>query len=377
VPTNERDLAPIGLDDGAADGAFAHYRRAQEHTRDPDTSRARDEYVLARDLDPMPWRATTRAHDAVVAAASAPGAILCDVESFFRAASPDSSIGREWMDDHVHFSVEGQALFARALLETFVAMDGPLHVDRARLDALPDDASYSRALGRSPYTDYVAATRVRSLFEIPFMRANNEVAATRARQRADSLLTAMSDDDRRVVSEWRDPRLHGATDRPLTMMIAIDRMRRGDYASAEPLLRSARATVPEVSLWRLQLTWFLVTCRRHTIDAPTDVDRELCADAVRTGELLTRFGHDDSPEVNRFLGLAYNLAGQHDRAVSRLEGTVPDAHGADRWEVVRTLLDSYGQLGREDDARALLRRAAEDPTLSEAVRQLLEQYGPR
>src|SRR5206468_5174668 len=66
------------------------------------------EYARARDLDTMPWRATSAAEDAAREAARE-GGILCDMESAFRADSPGGAVAWELMDDHVHFSLRGQA----------------------------------------------------------------------------------------------------------------------------------------------------------------------------------------------------------------------------------------------------------------------------
>lgn len=162
VPTNERDLAPIGQEPdpprpegqrerfkrllaaaetaGAAvdrvaslreaiglysDSARAHYLLAQTLTALGRPEEARPEYVAARDLDTMPWRATSAARKAILAAA-AKGAVLCDMEAAFREASPGGAIGWELMDDHVHMSLRGQALFAETLLDTMAKLPDPL-----------------------------------------------------------------------------------------------------------------------------------------------------------------------------------------------------------------------------------------------------------
>ena len=70
----------------------------------------------------MPWRAPT-AHNAVIrAVAKEHGAVLADVEAAFAEAAPAQGVGWEWMVDHVHFSVAGQALLARTVLHSVAAL---------------------------------------------------------------------------------------------------------------------------------------------------------------------------------------------------------------------------------------------------------------
>jgi tetratricopeptide (TPR) repeat protein len=378
VPTNERNLAPIGRDvpveelraaeellatDPAAaepaaarviashpDHARAHFVRAQALTALDRPDEAAPEYVTARDLDRMPWRATTAARQAVLAAAAGPGATLCDMETAFRAASPGGSIGEELMDDHVHMTVAGQALFARTVVRAMTGLPAPLHVDPAAADALPDGEQYAQRLGRSVYTDYVAANRIRSLFKIPFMRENNGERAAHAEDVCNRLQAAMSDVDREAVERWRDPALHGATDRPLTWIVGLYRMESGDYAAAAELFRTARQSVPTVSLWRLELTWLLLGCRRHVLPEPEGEDALLCREAVAIGEILDRLGAEENADVLRYLGLAYHLAGDFPQAIRCLERSLALAGGVSNQEAVAALADAYRQTGRPEDA---------------------------
>jgi hypothetical protein len=381
VPTNERGLAPIGRDGDlpeleeasallASDPAGAERAARRVVERHPDHARARfvlaralarlsrpgeaaAEYVQARDLDRMPWRATTAARRAVLAAAGE-GGVLCDMEGAFREASPGGAIGAELMGDHVHMTVAGQALFARTIVRAMEDLPPPLRVEAAAADSLPGDEWYEARLGRTIYTDYVAASRIRSLFEIAFMAENNPEAAARAERACDSLRAAMTDVDRKALERWRDPALHGATDRPLTWVVGVYRMDGGDYATAADLFRSARESVPTVSLWRLELTWLLLDCRRHLLSEPEAEDVRLCREAVAIGELLDRLGRRESEDVLRYLGLAYHLAGRFPEAARCLERALEIGGPFDGPEPVAALADCYRRTGREEEARRLL-----------------------
>jgi tetratricopeptide (TPR) repeat protein len=409
LPTNERGLAPIGVDAPApeavrdafdaalagarerlADDPEAAIRMAREAVRlhgehagarfvlgralaaAGRDAAAAAEYVAARDLDPMPWRATTPLQDAVRAVAKESGAVLCDVEAAFRVRSPGGATGWELLDDHVHLSLAGQAAFARSLLRTLQEMDGPLRVDPDAVEALPPWEEYARRVGWSVYTNHVAATRIRALLGIPFFRRNNEAAYERADARCREQLASMSELDRRAVERWRDPALHGATDRPLTSVVGVYRMEAGDWAAAAPLFANARLCVPTVSLWRLEANWNLLTCRRHLLEKPTRDDRLLANETVEIGRVLRRFGGAGRPEVERFVGLAENLLGDHAAAAAALETAMAETRGDPEWDVVRTLADSYVQLGRKDDARRVLTAAARREETAAAARELLD-----
>jgi len=402
VPTNERDTAPIGsseidsdrmaaLEEAAGlveedparaeaaaraildrdgDLAPAHYVLARALTARGRHEEALEHYVRARDLDPMPWRSNSAARQAILAAGEE-GAVLCDMESAFREASPGDAIGWELMDDHVHMSLAGQALFARTILRTLSGFQGRLHVDAAQSEALADWPAWAAGMGRSIYTDYVAAARIRSLLAIQFMRQNNEAAYRRFDRVCQSQLDSMSDVDQRALERWRDPELHGATERPLTYVVGAYRYGDGDYETAQRLFRSAIATVPTVSSWRLQLTWYVLQCRRHLADEPTPEDIRLCREAIAIGEMLKTFGHSSDTDVLRYLGLAYNLAGNYEAAIGNLEASMVGVQAENAWEVTAALADSYVQAGRPAQARSLLERAMRDPAQADRARTLL------
>ncbi len=415
VPTNERGLAPIGVDVEPAlppgtrsvfhdrlasaeqaltanpgdtaqlareslrlwdQSARAHFILGQALTELGVHAEARDEYVKARDLDTMPWRATSAAQEiahAAAAAAANAGAVLCDMEAAFRAASPGGAIGWELMDDHVHMSLRGQALFASTIASTLTSMPEPLHVERGDLDGLAGWDSYAQRLGHSVYSDYLAATHLRTLFDIPFMRRGNPAALERYDGLCRSLIAGMSQIDSTAVERWHDPTLHGATERPVEFVVGLYRMAAGDYAAAAPLFQVAQMSVPVLSLWSLELTWRQLTCNRHLHEEPTPQDGQLAQQAIRIGDLLARNNGAGNPQLLRYLGLAYNLVGDHASAIACLEKVVRTESGGEGWEVVAALADSYQQLGQTDAARGVLSRATQDPAMATAAQQMLQR----
>lgn len=413
VPTNERGMAPVGEDslDGlsaekrerfaslldqaagstdaeeqitllreavgiAPDHALAHFKLARALEEAGRAEDAVAQYVLARDLDTMPWRATTTADTAIRAAAKG-GAVLCDMVAAFRNDSPGGTIGWELMDDHVHMSMRGQALWAETILHEMQNLPEPLSVPADAASALSDWNAYADRLGRNIYNDYVVANRVKKLFSISFMRRNNEDVRERFEKLCDALRSQMSPRDLEAVDKWQDPELHVTNHRPITFVVGYYRMADGDYETAERLFRNARASTSRVSKWRLQLTWYLIKCHRHMQREPTDEDRMLCREAVQVGELLVKFSGVKDLEAQAYLGCVYNLVGNHKAAEYYLNEAVMAARGGEGWDAVRALADSLIHLGNYDRARKLLTLAQRDAEMQEAAKRMLDDLNAK
>lgn len=407
LPTNERGLAPVGADvapdvgpqeaarfeallargrdatdpQEAADAlreaielygknAESHFLRARALERLGRDAEAHVEYLAARDFDTMPWRATSGAN-AIARSMAEKGSTLCDMEAAFRAASPHNAIGWELLDDHVHMSVEGQVLFARTLATTMTQLPMPLSVDADRLALLPDAEAFIARAGRNAFTDYEVAWRMTTLFDIPFLARSNPEARQTWHERCDGLRSTMSDLDRLALQQWRDPGLHLSKERPLCFVAGYNHLMAGDYAGALPLLESARASLAKVSLWRLQLGWYIIKCRRALHPTPTDEDRAICQETLEIGRLLEKFVGFPDPQGPMYLGLVYHAVGAYPRAIAMLDDTVRFVRGAEGAEAVYALADSLIKTGDRGRARKLLNLALKDEDFAETARELL------
>ena len=138
----------------ASEHAWLWYLQGRALERLGRDAQAQRAFRKARDLDTMPWRAPT-AHNAVIrAVAKEHGAVLADVEAAFAAAAPAQGVGWEWMVDHVHFSVAGQALLARTVLHSVAELQA---ID---LGLLRSAEAYRRALGDLPVERMVAYNKM-------------------------------------------------------------------------------------------------------------------------------------------------------------------------------------------------------------------------
>ena len=78
------------------------------------------------------------------------------------------------------------------------------------------------------------------------------------------------------------------------------------------------------------------------------------------------------PRVLRYLGLA--LAGEHRAAIAALEPVAGSSTGAEGWEVLYPLADSYVRAGQKEAARRVLDAARQDPEVGESALGLLRQF---
>jgi len=328
-------------------------------------------YVEAQDLDTMPWRAPAACNDSVRRAADA-GAALCDLQAVFRRNSPGGAIGWELMDDHVHPALAGQALIARTWLHAMTRLPGPLHVDPARVERLPGDEAYAGRLGANLYDRYGVAHRMRSLLEAPFYRRNNEAALHRFEAICAEYESRMSPPVLDASRRWQDPHIHRGGLRPIAGMVGQALMGAGDYAAADPLLTVARNQVPPYSVWNLEFTWSALQCRRHLRTAPLPEDLALARELLEHGETFRRVTGITPPAMRSYLGLTYNLLDQHERAIEHLGEAVRYVQGPEGLEVVQALVDSLLKTHQRDRAIHLLQMPVRDPQLREACRAMLD-----
>ncbi|HUI10305.1 MAG TPA: SGNH/GDSL hydrolase family protein, partial [Bacteroidota bacterium] len=108
----------LAIDSLRGDAAYA-LARCLDGTGDK--SGARAEYIRARDLDQLRFRASTDFNDAIREAARPPDVAVVDMEALFAGASADSIVGTELIFEHLHPTARGAFLMAKAYAH---AMEG-------------------------------------------------------------------------------------------------------------------------------------------------------------------------------------------------------------------------------------------------------------
>jgi tetratricopeptide (TPR) repeat protein len=106
---SEFNLA-ISNDSSRAD---AHYRRARCLESLGRLVDAKREYVLARDLDQLRFRASSDFNAVIREAASGPGIYFASLEDTLASKAKDGIIGNDFILEHLHPRLEGSFLFAK------------------------------------------------------------------------------------------------------------------------------------------------------------------------------------------------------------------------------------------------------------------------
>lgn len=336
------------------DHARAHYLLGRALLAQSKNVEASGSFQKAIDLDPMPWRCIGPCNDALRDAAEQGGAIFCDTRKAFREASPHGCIGWELMDDHVHPTLIGQALIARSIVQTMTKVKGPLTVDGDAYKGLPSNEELAKRLGDNLYDRYGVAYTIRKLMEIPFFRETNPSALERFEGQERDYESKMTPDVLKAARQWQDPRTHPGIQRPISAMVGLVMIQRGDFKAAEPLYAVARKAVPDYSTASLEYDYFTLVCRERVQGGLTDEDRSIAERAIERGKFMLPRGVSESGMVERYVGRLYQLRGDWDAAIPFLLASRPKVGGTDLVAVDQALIMSYRRTGRMDQAKKLV-----------------------
>jgi lysophospholipase L1-like esterase len=415
LPANERDLAPIGaqpplplelnaaamwqehmaagrkLANSDAAASLAEFRKAEAifgrsaalqyviaqslaALNRPEEAAAA--YKLAREWDPMPWRSLPSMNDAIRRVA-ANCAMLCDLQAEFAAHSAGGVPDWSLMDDHVHPSLAGQALTARAWLRTLASekllgLNPDTPIDALGPAQIRPWEGYAARLGDNVYDRYGVAHRMLSLLSAPFYRANNEAALARFTKICADHEAAMSPSVLAAVQRWQQPSAHTQYHRPITSFVAQALMAEGNFTAADRLFLIAADNVPTYHLWGLEFTWNALQCRRRLRPAPLAEDLALAQRIVDRGEVFMAVTRVQPPPIVQYVGLAHHVLGHHAKAADCLGEVVKFVVNVEGMDVVAALADSLVKTGRREDARRLLSMPQSNPELAAACRDMLQ-----
>ena len=404
LPVNERGLAPLGVFDDAALATPDRTRLEAINRRadslidfgvgalQPDlewaTKTAPDDarawWLLARaldesgkptealagfqravDLDPMPWRATSSQNDAIRAAAATGADCLADVQAAFRAQSPEGATGWEFMVDHVHMSIEGEALAARAIVDAMATIpDARVRLSSDALARVRPTASYVESLGASDFEHYAVAYRMSRLFELPFFADTNAHAQRLMDDRLRALDARMTPDESRAADAWRDPKINPGYTNPISAYLGRVYHDAGRYAAAAPCFRVAMNSFSPYTQRRLEFATLWLDSLRRAHGSLSDESLAAARDAAAQGQAmlaLPDFAAD--PITQRFTGKLELLVGAPDRAIGHLlaaRASMMDPYT--RTEIDMDLIDCSLALRRPQEAVDLITRVLDAGT---------------
>ena len=311
--------------------------------RDAQAQRA---FRKARDLDTMPWRAPT-AHNAVIrAVATEHGAVLADVEAAFADAAPAQGVGWEWMVDHVHFSVAGQALLARTVLHSVAGLEA---ID---LGLLRNAEAYRRTLGDLPVESVVAYNKMGAMLAQAPLHQYNGHNARYLKQLAAMEGQRLSLGERRGVELWIDQGRQG----PLVLAVADQLFTERDFARAQVYYAAALREVPFTrrGLWAaVQWGW----CIKMQGMALTDGQRDEVRVALEQAGFLAHDPAVGASFVDFVKGQLYHLLEERDPALLHLERAflVEDFRRRYGLSLFQALAFELVWAGRVEDAREYAR----------------------
>ena len=311
--------------------------------RDAEAQRA---FRKARDLDTMPWRAPT-AHNAVIrAVAKEHGVVLADVEAAFVNAAPAQGVGWEWMVDHVHFSVAGQALLARTVLYSVAGLQD---ID---LGLLRSAEAYRRDLGDLPVERVVAYNKMGAMLAQAPLHQYNGHNARYLKQLAAMEGQRLSLGERRGVEQWIEQERQG----PLVLAVADQLFTERDFARAQVHYAAARREVPFTrrGLWAaVQWGW----CIKMQGMMLTDGQRDEVGVALKQAGFLAHDPAVGVAFVDFVKGQLYHLLAEHDSALLHLERTFGDEDFRRRYalSLFQALAAELVWAGRVEDAREYAR----------------------
>ncbi len=333
--------------------ARARFLLGQVLARADEPALARTAFLEARDLDTMPWRPISLTEQAIRNTALTKGAILCDIAEIFRRESPDGASGWELLDDHVHLSLSGQALAARAMVGAMVNLAAPLQLGPDQLVLVDDDEIYARDLGVNFYDDYRVNHTLRVLFDVPFMKKTNPQARAvfteLCRESEDQMAAPVLE----AAREWQTFKPHAGGLRPLTGMVARVLLREGRIEEALELYDIAARQVPDYTSWYLEYVYFALACRQR-IDGVLDAeDLAAAAEAIAQGEFLLARGYSESGLTERYTGRLHQLRDEWAEAIPFLLAARPKMQAEDLVATDQALILSYLKTGQQNKALAL------------------------
>ena len=310
--------------------------------RDAEAQRA---FRKARDLDTMPWRAPI-AHNAVIrAVAKEHGTVLADVDAAFVDAAPVRGVGWEWMVDHVHFSVAGQALLARTVLHSIAGLEA---ID---LGLLRSVEAYRRDLGDLPVEHVVAYNKMGAMLAQAPLHQYNGHNARYLKQLAAMEGQRLSLGERRGVEQWTQKQQG-----PLVMAVADQLFTMRDFARAQVYYAAARREVPFTrrGLWAaVQWGW----CIKMQGMAFTDEQRDEVRAALKQAGFLAHDSAVGAAFIDFVKGQLYHLLAEHDPALLHLERAflAEDFRRRYALSLFQALAAELVWAGRVEDAREYAR----------------------
>lgn len=319
-----------------------------------DIKTAKKYFLKARDLDKMPWRPITLTEQAIRGVALNHKLPLCDIAEEFRRLSTDGATGWDFMDDHVHLSLRGQAEAARLMTNIILKNLEKQGLTAHSIDSLKTWEEYAKNLGSNEYDQYRVAHTMRVLFNVPFLKKNNGDAFNRY---LNYILTAESKMSKGVlgaVREWQTETPHAGGQMPITGLVAKAMVKENRLEEALKYFEIARTQVPEYTSWFLEYVYFSIALKaslNKTVDN-SELDDALMA--IGQGKFLLKNGYSETGLTERYMGRLHQLREEWDQAIPYLFEAVKRLKEEDLVAADQALYLSYIKTGKTNEALILV-----------------------
>ena len=411
--------------------ALTQFMLANAQANAGDLVAARKAFLLARDLDTMPWRPISVTEQAIRDTAAARRVLLCDIAFKFRNMSARGATDWELLDDHVHPSLQGQVQAARAMAQdvalaiahtnglanTAANPTAPTQMPTqlgASITSLNDPSNwntYAQRLGSNPFDTYRVNHTLRTLFGIGFMKNNNKQAFDRYESACKNFESTLSPSMLEAAREWQTSKPHAGGMRPLTGMEARVLLRENKTEQALALYQIAQTQVPNYTSWKLEYIYFTLACQERlaqqqfkdatalvntqgaSATAPpntqaninsapvnflTESQMQQAADGIAEGNFLLRQGFSESGFTERYVGRLHQLRGEWSQAISYLLAARPRMAAEDLVACDQALFMSYIKTGNTAAALQLANEGIEKSgRFAPVYQQLRSQLGQR
>ncbi len=336
------------LEDAAS--AFELARILQRHGLRREAARS---YQFARDVDPVPWRATEQLKRVVRSVAGDRGAILADPVAVFRDLSPLEGIGWQLMSDHLHPSAEGQFLLAQVIVSSIRASQP----DRPALAHLPllqlaSKAQYMRRQGAFPVEEVAALREMGMLFTRPPLVTQAPLVSGELQQRADSLEVQLMAPIRQALAQWAGT----GSGQVLSLAVADRLFLSGRFLEAADYYRATRLEQPFTvmgDLWSALRWGMSQRLATGSLSAEATAGIEQARGRLR---FLERSADFDAAFATFFNGYAAYLLADHAVALPLLLESAGDA-GLQRtfpFDLMAALSDELARVGRFAECAQLI-----------------------
>jgi tetratricopeptide (TPR) repeat protein len=340
--------AAADLDDGYAE---LHFRWGQCLLALGKPEEARTQFVRARDLDTLRFRADSRLNEIVrttAAGRSDPDIKLLDAEQELAKSAPQGLLGETLFYEHVHLTFEGNYRLALAVADQIVKLT-PEKFSGAGDDShgWPSQSDCARMLAWTVWDQYrAAASLISRLNEPPFTsQFDHEERYAAVREHLEQLLPEQRGAPlQHVRQQFKDAIALSPEDWVLQRNFANLLLKLGDLSGAEAAMRRSIELIPHDLNGHVELGLLLLQARR-----PEEAGSEF--------ELVLREDPRSVPALNG-LALARNALGNPERALAMLKQALAIRPGsADTHLNLGTALAAAGQ---KDQARDQFRVALQE-----------------